>query len=405
VSRPLRLLYASPHCHLDPSGGASLCTRDVLELLAARGHDCRAVAAGVLDFESELPLEGLLDAVGAEWRHAEAAPAGRPVGVLDATLNGVRSTLLPTRSSRPERAPDPAEAAAWLDLAWGAVGRFRPDAVLTYGGHPALLELMRRCRAAGVPAAFHLHNFGYADRRAFADAAAVLFPSEYARRWYRARLGLDGPVVPDPVRPGRVVAPDPDPRYLVFVNPQPAKGVTVFARVALELQRLHPEVPVLVVEGRGGSDWLTRVPVDLSGLGNLHRMANTPEPRDFWRVARAAIVPSLWRESLGRVPMEAMANGVPVLASDRGALPETLGDAGFVLHVPGRYTPDSAEVPTAGEVAPWVAAVGRLWSDAAFEAGHRERARREAARWDIDVITSLYEHIFTRLAEGRAVGP
>ena len=39
------------------------------------------------------------------------------------------------------------------------------------------------------------------------------------------------------------------------------------------------------------------------------------------------LVPSLWRESLGRVPMEAMANGIPVLASDRGALPETLGNA------------------------------------------------------------------------------
>jgi glycosyltransferase involved in cell wall biosynthesis len=28
---------------------------------------------------------------------------------------------------------------------------------------------------------------------------------------------------------------------------------------------------------------------------------------------------SLWRESFGRVAVEAMANGIPVLASDRGA--------------------------------------------------------------------------------------
>ena len=108
----------------------------------------------------------------------------------------------------------------------------------------------------------------------------------------------------------------------------------------------------LVVEGRGTADGLAGLPVDLSGLTNLHRMANTPDPRDFYRVSRVVLMPSLWRESLGRVPIEAMANGIPVLASDRGALPETLGDAGFVFTIPDRCTPASSVVPTAQEVAP-----------------------------------------------------
>ena len=37
-----RLLFASIHCYLDPSSGAALTTREVLESLAARGWDCRA---------------------------------------------------------------------------------------------------------------------------------------------------------------------------------------------------------------------------------------------------------------------------------------------------------------------------------------------------------------------------
>ena len=61
--------------------------------------------------------------------------------------------------------------------------------------------------------------------------------------------------------------------------------------------------------------------MDLSGPTNLHRMANTPDPRDFYRVSRVVPVPSLWRESLGRVAVEAMANGIPVIASDRGRCP------------------------------------------------------------------------------------
>ena len=54
------------------------------------------------------------------------------------------------------------------------------------------------------------------------------------------------------------------------------------------------------------ADGLVGLPVDLSGLTNLHRMANTPDPRDFYRVSRVVLMPSLWRESLGRVPIEAI---------------------------------------------------------------------------------------------------
>ena len=95
-------------------------------------------------------------------------------------------------------------------------------------------------------------------------------------------------------------------------------------------------------------------------------MANTPDPRDFYRVSRVVLMPSLWRESLGRVPIEAMANGIPVLASYREALPETPGDAGFVFTIPDRCTPASSVVPTAQEVAPWVAVIERLWDDPEF---------------------------------------
>jgi glycosyltransferase involved in cell wall biosynthesis len=127
-------------------------------------------------------------------------------------------------------------------------------------------------------------------------------------------------------------------------------------------------------------------------------MANTTEPKDFWRVTRIALMPSLWRETLGRVAMEGLANGVPVLASDRGALPGTLGDAGFVFTIPAHYVPENAAVPTAREVAPWVAMIEKLWDDAPFEAEHRERARHEAQRWATETLSASYAHLFSRMA-------
>ena len=71
-------------------------------------------------------------------------------------------------------------------------------------------------------------------------------------------------------------------------------------------------------------------------------------------------MPSVWVENGGLVAREALANGIPVLASDRGGLPETLGESGFVFTLPPECTPQSGYVPTAQEVAPWVATVERL---------------------------------------------
>jgi glycosyltransferase involved in cell wall biosynthesis len=191
----------------------------------------------------------------------------------------------------------------------------------------------------------------------------------------------------------------PDQRDLI-----PARGfdlyMTVFARIALELGRRRPEISLLVVEGRGRSDRLAGVALDLSGLTNLHRMAHTPDPRDFYRVSLAALMPSLWRESLGRVAIEAMANGIPVLAGDRGALPETLGAAGFVFTIPARCTPAGPAVPTPREVAPWVAVLERLWDDPEFEARHRARSQ-EAGRWETQQVVDRYEALFQALVDHR----
>jgi UDP-N-acetylglucosamine:LPS N-acetylglucosamine transferase len=116
---------------------------------------------------------------------------------------------MPASSSRAERSPDPREAAVFLELAEQVFDRFRPDVLLTYGGHPANLELMRRARLQGIAVVFHLHNFGYNDRRAFADVSAVIFPSEYSRRHHARLLGLAGPVIPNPIPLDRIVAAQP----------------------------------------------------------------------------------------------------------------------------------------------------------------------------------------------------
>ena len=179
----------------------------------------------------------------------------------------------------------------------------------------------------------------------------VIVPSEFLRALYRRRLGLESTVILSPVVRSRVVyEPDDahgprDPggagtaaRFLTFVNPQPAKGLFYFAGIVDALSRRRPDVPVLVVEGRAGAARLERAGLTPERHPNLHVMSNTPDPRHFYAVTRALLVPSLCEDAFPRVAVEAMMNGVPVLGADRGGVGECLAGAGYLFAVPPGYT-------------------------------------------------------------------
>ena len=75
------------------------------------------------------------------------------------TVNGVRVTLMPTTSSSAELSPDRREAEVFLEMVDQVLDRFRPDVLLTYGGHPANLELIRQSDGGELPSSSILHNF------------------------------------------------------------------------------------------------------------------------------------------------------------------------------------------------------------------------------------------------------
>ena len=152
-----------------------------------------------------------------------------------------------------------------------------------------------------------------------------------------------------------------------------------------------------MVESRGSEADLLACGVDLRPHSNVFVMSQTSDPRDFWGPTRVCLMPSLWWENQPLVAIEAMANGIPVIGSDRGGIPEALGGAGIVLPLPERLTPATRTVPTAEEVAPWVEAVIRLRDDPAFADEHGRRALAESRRWEPDVLRPRYERFFDDL--------
>ena len=62
---------------------------------------------------------------------------------------------------------------------------------------------------------------------------------------------------------------------------------------------------------------------------------SSTEMPDFYNSVDVVVLPSLtrpnWKEQFGRLLIEAMACGVPVVGSDSGAIPDVIGDAGLVV--------------------------------------------------------------------------
>lgn len=389
-----RLLCSSYHCFLDPSSGAAQSLRDLLPLLTGKGWDCRVFGGSQLDFESGETFAQLANDEGFQSRLASFR-ASHPY--YEGTHQGIPFVVFDAPGTQAYRAPTQEGAALYLDRFEQELEQFRPDVLLTYGSYELSLACMERARRRGARVVFWLRNTAYQQAELFRPVDAVLVPTQFSQEHYRRHLGIRCTPIFSPIDWARVQCSRIEGKYATFVNPHPQKGVFVFAAIAREMALRRPDIPFLVVEGRGKVDWLGRTGIDLDRLGNVFAMAHTLEPRAFYKVSRAMLVPSLWDETFARVTAEAMVNGIPVLASTRGGLPEVLAEAGFLFDVPAHYTPSSRVVPTADEVAPWVETLIQLWDDADFYANQQQRARLAARAWHPDRLAVEYDRVLSGL--------
>lgn len=97
-----------------------------------------------------------------------------------------------------------------------------------------------------------------------------------------------------------------------------------------------------------------------------------------------------WREQFGRMTIEAMACGVPVIGSDSGEIPHVVADAGVIVAERDRDA--------------WVAAVGAVLEDSdrrhALAVAGRERA---ATRFAWPIVARRHLDFFDELLAGTAV--
>jgi glycosyltransferase involved in cell wall biosynthesis len=231
--------------------------------------------------------------------------------------------------------------------------------------------------------------------------AAMLVPSRTIREQAAAELGFPGDrivVTPEGVR-NAFTGASPDPGllaklgvggdYLLFVGSQePRKNLDRLIAAFAQLDASLPELQLVVAGPPGwGSVDLPAVVRKLDLEGRVVFSGYLPDEQVGSLVAgaRAFVFPTLY-EGFGLPPLEAMAAGVPVVASRAGSLPEVLGD--------GPFWCDPLDIDSIAE------AITRAVGDEQARAAAVEAGRKRAASYDWSTTAALTLEAYRRVASG-----
>jgi glycosyltransferase involved in cell wall biosynthesis len=352
----VKILFVSDHTYLPHRlGGAESSTHELALTLREHGIEVAVLAARPV-----LPFRGLAR------RLLRRAPRhARPR--VDEDMG------YPVFRSR-----EPALAAS------ETLERFPASAVVvTSGKYTPLTRAFLRCALPTIAYLrdVELENMGGALPRE--RIVTYISNSQFNAARVTAVAGIEPVVIPPLVRPERYRRETTRTRVL-FINPVPEKGVDL----AFRLAEARPDIPFDFVEcwplsRERREELLSRV----RPLPNVAWHLGELDPKRLYRHARVLLVPSMWEESWGRVVTEAQCSGIPVLASRRGGLPESVGPGGMLVEHDAPFEH-------------WRAALSLMWDDAEAYGALVESARRHAQRPEIQprtlvraFITCVSEHI------------
>jgi glycosyltransferase involved in cell wall biosynthesis len=163
------------------------------------------------------------------------------------------------------------------------------------------------------------------------------------------------------------------------VNPSYHKGATLFYRIAEMMIATLPALKFLVVESRSNLDEIEESSgLPFSQMRNVRRIGMQSDMTEVFSRTHVLLMPSLWHESGGRIAIEALSLGIPVVSSNHGGLPEHLGVGAERIDVPQPLREDTRLIPPPSVAVPWVSALAQLWTD---EDHWAERSAAATAQW------------------------
>ena len=161
-------------------------------------------------------------------------------------------------------------------------------------------------------------------KKAAHTATYTIANSEFTARKIRELFGVDSEVIYPPIKLDKYRTEYDDDGYITMVNPRAAyKGPDIFLDIADSL----PHEEFLLVGSMSQPELKQRA----TQLANVTHWEWCEDMREAYAASKLVVVPSRVEETFGRVPAEAMVSGIPCVVSDRGGLPEVVGDTGEVV--------------------------------------------------------------------------
>lgn len=239
---------------------------------------------------------------------------------------------------------------AWHRLGWPPIERFagaRFDVV--HAAHPLLIPARRAARVITV------HDLDFLDhpertraevRRDYPALAAsharradrVIAVSQATARAVEERLGVPRSQISicSPGAPAwaRRTQEPADGSILFLGTLEPRKNLMTLLDAYERLLAQIPSAPPLVLAGRavdGAEAILARAAAaPLAGRVRIPGYVDPDRRLEVYDQALVLVMPS-YLEGFGLPALEAMTRGIPVVAANRGALPEVVGDAGWLV--------------------------------------------------------------------------
>lgn len=278
-----------------------------------------------------------------------------------------------------------------VDYAFDSVlDHFRPDIVVVQ----SWMRTVTRCVERELPVAYYVHAANEppdpgSDR--VRRETLWLTVSQFAARHNGAAHGLSFHVVPPLVDAALYRVAKHERRHATFIGLQNFKG----GELVVKLARACPEIPFLIFDNvdRNLPQWPGMTGAELRAaaeqLPNVTIRAAAKGADAIYGTAKVLLAPSRYHEAWGRVASEAQINGIPVLASDRGGLPEAVGPGGVCLDY---------DAP----IELWAAHLQAMWHDETYYATLSQRALAHAARPEFQPAAIINR--FVDLIEARAAG-
>lgn len=302
---------------------------------------------------------------------------------------------------------------AWNRLSWPSAERLlRLPLDVVHAAHPLIIPSRH---AASVVTIHDLDFLDHPERtraevrrdfpalvRSHAQRAdGILTSSRHSAEQIVGRLGVpaDRVAIARPGVPTWARAPREQPRqpggYILFLGTlEPRKNLgtllDAYARLAAD-----PAVPGLRVAGAdtpAAAPWLARLQASpLAGRATYVGYVADTARRALFEGASMLVIPS-WHEGFGLPALEALALGVPVVASAVGALPEVVGDAGLLVEP--------------GDANAWAAAIRRMLHEPGLADTCATRGMTRVREWSwqaaAGAVRGLYADAHARRLERHA---